>query len=127
MCGRLWQVGRALIDGVSAALAETGAPFTIGGVAPMPAFLCTGEFRGRRLSGTETQQAWLYLLGEMARRGVLWRRQSLLVLSYSHSDEDIAPVVAACGEVLAGLAERLAAGTLDENVAFTPPPGFNRL
>ena len=112
---------------MSTALAETGAPFTIGGVAPMPAFLSTGEFRGRRLSEPETQRAWLYLLGEMARRGVLWRRQSLLVLSYSHSDEDIAEVVAACRESLSGLAERLAARTLDNDISFAPPPGFSRL
>ncbi len=125
--GHLWRVGQALVDGVSVALAATGAPFAFGGVAPMPAFLCTGEFRGRLLGADEQQRAWLYLLAELARRGVLWRRQSLLVLSYSHSDEDIAHVVAACGEVLAGLSDRLAAGRLDESIDFTPPPGFNRL
>jgi glutamate-1-semialdehyde aminotransferase len=127
VCGRLWRAGQALIDGVAAALAETGAPFSIGGVAPMPAFLATGQFRGRPLGADEQQRAWLYLLAELARRGVLWRRQSCLVLSYSHTDGDIDRVNAACREVLAGLAERLEAGTLDADVSFSPPPGFNRL
>ena len=125
--GHLWRVGQALVDGVSAALAATGAPFAFGGVAPMPAFLGTGQFRGRPLAAAEQQRAWLYLLAELARRGILWRRQSALVLSYSHTNEDIAHAVAACHEVLPDLADRLAAGTLDQAVDFTPPPGFNRL
>ncbi len=127
VCGHLWRSGQALMDGVSAAIAETRAPFSFSGIAPMPAFLCTGEFRGRPLAEDEQQQVWFYLLAELARRGVLWRRHSLIVPSYSHTDEDIACTVAACREVFAGLADLLTAGKLDAEVAFTAPPGFKRL
>jgi glutamate-1-semialdehyde aminotransferase len=127
VCGHLWRVGQALMDGVSAAIAATGAPFALGGLAPMPAFTCTGQFRGQPLAEEEVQRVWLYLLAELARRGVMWRRQSLILLSYSHTDEDIAYTVAACREVLANLVDRLAEGTLDAEVDLTPPPVFNRL
>lgn len=127
VCGHLWRIGQALMDGVSAAIAATGAPFTFSGIAPMPAFLCTGEFRGKPFEEDEQQRAWLYLLAELARRGVLWRRHSLILPSYSHTDEDIAYAIAACSQVLADLVDRLAAGKLDAEVAFTAPPGFKRL
>jgi len=127
VCGHLWRIGQALMDGVNDAIAATEAPFAFSGIAPMPAFLCTGEFRGEPLAQEEEQRAWLYLLAELARRGVLWRRHSLILPSYSHTDEDIAYAVAACSEVLTNLVNCLAGGTLDSEVPFTPPPGFKRL
>lgn len=127
VCGHLWRIGQTLMDGVNDAIAETGAPFTFNGIAPMPAFFCTGEFCGKPLPEDEQQHVWLYLLAELARRGVLWRRHSLILPSYSHTDEDIAYAVAACREVFADLVDRLATGKLDIKVAYTLPPGFKRL
>jgi glutamate-1-semialdehyde 2,1-aminomutase len=127
ICGHLWRIGQAITDGVREAIAETGAPFGMGGLAPMPAFFCTGEFRGRALADNEQQNIWFFLMAEMAQRGVIWRRHSLLLPSYAHTDDDVDLAVAACGEVFSELVERLAAGTLEDVAPFAEAPGFRRL
>jgi glutamate-1-semialdehyde aminotransferase len=127
ICGHLWRICQKLTEGVSEVIAETGAPFAMGGIAPMPAFSCTGTFRGRALAADEQQRIWFYIMAELAQRGIIWRRHSLLVPSYAHTDEDIALAVAACGEVFSELVEQLAAGTLAESAPLAEAPGFRRL
>ena len=61
-------VGTALVNGVKQALAETDAPFIFSGIESMPAFVTAADFRGRSLDEATQQAAWVYLLGELARR-----------------------------------------------------------
>ncbi len=128
VCGHIRRVGARLVAGVQAAIDRTGAPFACRGEPAMPAFVATGAFRGRTLDGREQGRAWYYLLAELARRGILWRKHSLLLPSYSHSSADIDQAVAACGEVFADLAGLLEQGRLHETTPVGElPVGFRRL
>lgn len=126
--GHVWGVGKALVEGVSQAIAETGVPFAFAGVEAMPAFVATYEFQGDSLDEETQQRAWVYLLAELACRGVIWRKHSLILPCYSHSYEDISHTVEACHEVFADLARLLEAGTLQEQAKLTDLPiGFKRV
>ena len=126
--GHIWGLGKTLVDGVSEAIADTGVPFTFTGIEAMPAFVATHVFRGNPLGEETQQQAWVYLLGELARRGVIWRKHSLVLPCYSHSHEDIAHTIEACREVFTDLSHLLEAGTLKEDLRLTElPVGFKRV
>ena len=125
--GHIWRVGQALMDGIQAAIDETGVPFELSAIPPMASFVETGTFRGSALTAQDQQRAWIYVLSELARRGVIHRRNSSFLLSYAHTDEDIAHVVGAFGNAFAGLAERLQDGSLAEQVACSKPPSFRRM
>jgi glutamate-1-semialdehyde aminotransferase len=127
VAGTIWRVGQALVKGLQAAIDATGAPFALGAVPPMPSFVDTGTFQGEPLTEADRRRAWVYLLAELARRGVISRRNTTLLPSYSHTDEDIAHVVEAFGEALQGLAQLLRTGSLSEQVDDTPAPSFRRL
>jgi glutamate-1-semialdehyde aminotransferase len=124
----IWDVGRALVEGVGRTIIDTGVPFTFGGIEAMPAFLATGEFHGQQLSEEEQQRTWIYLLAELARRGVIWRKHSMLLPCYSHSYKDVAHTVDAFDQVCTNLARLLESGTLQEEIPLTQLPiGFKRL
>ncbi|MEA3336160.1 MAG: aminotransferase class III-fold pyridoxal phosphate-dependent enzyme [Chloroflexota bacterium] len=126
--GHIWDVGTALVNGVKQALVETGAPFTFSGIEAMPAFVAAADFRGRPLDEATQQAAWVYLLSELARRGIIWRRHSLILPSYSHSHEDVSDTVEACHEVFTNLAQLLESGTLHDAIQLTElPSGFKRV
>ena len=126
--GHIWAVGTALVNGVKQALAETDAPFIFSGIEAMPAFVAAADFRGRPLDEATQQAAWVYLLGELARRGVIWRRHSLILPSYSHSYEDVGHTVEVCREVFANLTHQLESGTVQDAIRLTElPTGFKRL
>jgi glutamate-1-semialdehyde 2,1-aminomutase/spore coat polysaccharide biosynthesis protein SpsF len=127
VAGHLWRVGRALQEGLQAALDETGAPFALDAVAPMLVCVERESFRGSPLSVGDRRRAWLYLLAELARRGVIHRRNSSFLLSYSHSEKDVAHVVNAFGETLADLSGLLESGHLETEVDDAPEPIFRRL
>lgn len=127
VAGHLWRIGQALENGLQAALDETGAPFELGAIPPMLAFVERNTFRGGPLTATDRRRTWLYLLAELARRGVIHRRNSSFLLSYSHSDEDVAYVVNAFGEALADLASLLESGQLEARIDDAPEPSFRRL
>lgn len=128
VCGHIWRMGRTLVTGVNRAIEETGVPFTFSGLEAMPAFVATHKFQGQDLAETEQQAAWVYLLGELARRGIIWRKHSLILPCYSHSDEDISYTIAACQEVFSRLSHLLEAGTLQEQVRLVElPVGFKRV
>jgi glutamate-1-semialdehyde aminotransferase len=126
--GHIWDVGTALVNGVKQTLAETGAPFIFSGIEAMPAFIAAADFRGRSLDEATQQAAWGYLLSELARRGVIWRRHSLILPSYSHSYEDVSHTVEACREVFTNLTRLLESGTLQDAIRLTElPAGFKRV
>jgi glutamate-1-semialdehyde 2,1-aminomutase/spore coat polysaccharide biosynthesis protein SpsF len=126
--GHIWSVGKALVNGVSQAIEQTGVPFVFTGVEAMPAFVATHEFQSRVLDEETQQKAWVYLLGELAHRGVIWRKHSLLVPCYSHSDEDITYTVEACREVFTNLSHLLESGKLQEEIQLAElPVGFKRV
>ena len=128
VCGHLRQIGEQLVAEVQASIDESGVPFACRGEPAMPAFVATGVFKGRPLDSEEQARAWYYPLAELARRGILWRKHSLLLPSYSHSTSDVALAAAACREVFAALAGLLDAGRLHEAVPLTQlPVGFRRL
>jgi glutamate-1-semialdehyde aminotransferase len=127
VCAHLWRIGQRLVTGLQEVIEETGAPFAIGGVAPMPSFTCTGVFADRTLDKAQEQAVWYYLLTQLAQRGVIWRRHSLLVPSLAHMPEDIDTAVTACAEVFGELAGQLREGRLDVDAAASVPPGFARL
>lgn len=101
----LWARGRALRAGLERAATAVGVPFETQGYDPMTGM----HFPG--LDPATDQQAWTFLLQELAARGVLLRRRGLNFVSYSHTEEDIAQVVAAAEAVFAELAPLL--GTPD--------------
>lgn len=126
--GHIWDIGTALVNGVKQALAETDAPFKFDGVEAMPAFIAATDFRGSPLDEKTLQAVWVYLLSDLARRGVIWRRHSLILPSYSHSLEDVSYTVEVCREVFANLTRLLEAGTLQDAVKLTElPTGFKRV
>lgn len=126
--GHIWGMGKTLVDGVSEAIADTGVPFTFTGIEAMPAFVATHVFRGNPLGEEMQQKAWVYLLGELARRGVIWRKHSLILPCYSHSHEDVAHTIEACREVFTDLSHLLEAGKLKEDLRLTELPfGFKRV
>jgi glutamate-1-semialdehyde aminotransferase len=127
VAGHIWRVGRALVEGLQAAVDATGAPFALGAVPPMPTFVETGTFQGKPLTEEDCRRAWVYLLAELARRGVISRRNTTLLPSYSHTDEDVDHVVRAFGEALEGLARLLRTETLAAQVGDSPEPSFRRL
>ena len=128
VCGHIRSIGERLVAGVQEAVDRTGVPFACRGEPAMPGFVATGVFRGRTLDGQEQGRAWYYLLAELARRGILWRKHSLLLPSYSHSVEDADQAVAACREVFDGLASLLEQDRLREAVPMGElPVGFRRL
>jgi len=126
--GHIWSVGRALMRGVKQVLSETGVPFACTGIEAIPAFVATYEFQGISLAEDEQQRAWIYLLGQLARRGIIWRKHSLIAPCYSHTTEDVDYTAAAFHEVCTDLARLLASRTLQEEVQLTELPiGFRRL
>jgi glutamate-1-semialdehyde aminotransferase len=128
VCGYIWQVGSRLAKGVQKAIADTRVPFALRGIGAMPAFVATYQFAGDRLTEDDQNRAWFYLLAELAQRGILWRRQSAILPSYSHTDDDVARAIQASQEVFRDLHGLLAAGTLREAVPLTDLPiWFKRL
>jgi glutamate-1-semialdehyde 2,1-aminomutase len=125
--GHIWRVGTALEEGLQAAIDETGVPFELGAIAPMLSFVESNQFHGNEVLPEELRRAWVYLLAGLARRGVIHRRNSSFLLSYSHSTEDIDVLVAAFGEVFVELAGQLRDGTLVDLIDDTPVPTFRRL
>jgi glutamate-1-semialdehyde aminotransferase len=128
VCGHIRRIGERLAGEVQAAIDRTGVPFACRGEPAMPGFVATGVFRGRRLDDQEQGRAWYYLLAELAQRGILWRKHSLLLPSYSHSIDDVDRAAAVCSEVFGGLAGLLEDDKLHEAVPTTElPVGFQRL
>jgi glutamate-1-semialdehyde aminotransferase len=127
VAGHIWRVGRALMEGLAGAIETSGAPFELGAIPPMPSFVETETFQGEPLGEADRRRAWVFLLAELARRGVITRRNTTLLPSYSHTEEDIAYVVGAFGEALADLAHLLKTGSLSDRVDDSPEPIFRRL
>jgi glutamate-1-semialdehyde aminotransferase len=125
--GHIWRVGTALQKGLQAAIDESGVPFDLTAIPPMLAFVETGQFRATAVTPKDQRRAWVYLLAELARRGVIHRRNSSFLLSYSHTAEDIDHLVTAFGEVFVELAEHLKADTLADLIDDSPVPIFRRL
>ncbi len=124
----IWSVGKALVEGVSQAIVETGVPFAFSGIEAMPAFVATYAFQTDPVDEETQQRAWVYLLAELARRGVIWRKHSLILPCYSHSYEDIAYTVDACLEVFTDLACLLESGKLQSVTELAGlPVGFKRV
>jgi glutamate-1-semialdehyde 2,1-aminomutase/spore coat polysaccharide biosynthesis protein SpsF len=124
----IWSVGKALVEGVSQAIVETGVPFAFTGIEAMPAFVATYEFQTDPVDEETQQRAWVYLLAELARRGVIWRKHSLILPCYSHSYEDIAYTVDACLEIFTDLARLLESGKLQSVTELAGlPVGFKRV
>ena len=106
----IWSRGRQLRDGLTAAASAANVPFSVVGYDPMTAMRFDG------LSPEDDASAWGFLLQEMAQRGVLLRRGGLNFISYSHSEADVAEVIAQTGEVFAELAPLLATGTVRDRL-----------
>lgn len=117
----LWARGRQLREGLTVAANEAGLPFVVEGFDPMTAM----RFNG--LDEDLERDAWGYLLQEMAERGVLLRRGGLNFVSYSHTETEIAEVIATAREVFAHLAPLLQSGTVHEHLRIREvDTGFRR-
>jgi glutamate-1-semialdehyde aminotransferase len=124
----IWSVGEALVEGVGQAIRATRVPFAFTGIEAMPAFVATRMFGARPLDEEMQERAWLYLLAGLARRGVIWRKHSLILPCYSHSHEDIATTVDACETVFGELARLLEADKLQDATDLARlPAGFKRV
>jgi glutamate-1-semialdehyde aminotransferase len=106
----MWARGRQLRDGLTVAAQAAGLPSAVVGYDPMTAM----RFEG--LAREVEADAWGYLLQEMAQRGVLLRRGGLNFVSYSHTEAEIAAVIAAAGEVFPALATLLESGTVRDHL-----------
>ncbi|MCB0064017.1 MAG: aminotransferase class III-fold pyridoxal phosphate-dependent enzyme, partial [Caldilineaceae bacterium] len=93
----LWALGAQLQEGLTQAAQAAEIPFHCGGLAPM----ATMNFDEK--SPHPGPLLWEYFLQEMAVRGVLLRRGGLNFLTYSHTAEDVAQVVAAGQDVFGEL------------------------
>lgn len=104
--GHLWRVGGALMEGLNRAGEESGVPFRCVGQAPMSAMTLD-------LPEEQVAPAWDLFLGEAARRGVLFRRGGLNMITLAHTDGDVE------------VAMRAAAGALDalRRAGFTSSRG----
>ena len=96
--------GKHLREGLMVAARAAALPFEVIGFDPMTAMQFTG------LDADLSQDAWGFVLQEMAARGVLLRRGGLNFVSYSHTEDDIDEVLGAAQEVFADLAPLIAAG-----------------
>jgi glutamate-1-semialdehyde aminotransferase len=106
----MWARGAQLREGLTAAAEAANLPFAVVGYDPMTAMRFDG------LAPEAEADAWGFLLQEMAQRGVLLRRGGLNFISYSHTEADMAKVIAAAGEVFASLATLLASGTVRDHL-----------
>lgn len=87
----LWRMGQRLMDGLNTAASAARVPFRCHGYAPMSAMEL-------RLPGEHVGPAWELFLAECARRGVLFRRGGLNMLTFSHHESDVDLTVAAAAE-----------------------------
>ncbi|MHA1598170.1 MAG: aminotransferase class III-fold pyridoxal phosphate-dependent enzyme [Alphaproteobacteria bacterium] len=107
---RLWQTGKAIADGATAAIHDNGLSdiFTLPGKDPWRV-LTVEDHEAASKEAIKT----LYM-GEMLKRGVLTAGGHNVC--YAHTDADIARIVAAYGEVMPLVASELAGGKLQENL-----------
>ncbi len=93
----LWKMGKLLADGLESAAAGHGIPFRCGSLHPMHNMTFEDVAPG------EGKLAWGYMLQEFAERGVLLRRGGVNFVSFSHTEEDVAEIVAVAEEVFRNL------------------------
>lgn len=96
--------GKQLRNGLTNAANDIGLPLEVIGFDPITAMQFVD------VDADLAQDAWGFVLQEMAARGVLLRRGGLNFMSYSHSEDDIDEVIAAAREVFAELAPLVATG-----------------
>ncbi|MGI8484035.1 MAG: aspartate aminotransferase family protein [Thermomicrobiales bacterium] len=106
----LWKRGRQLRDGLTRAAEMAHLPLVVEGFDPMTAMRFAG------LSQVIINDAWSFLLQEMAERGVLLRRGGLNFISYSHQERDIDTVIEAATEVFAELSPLLTSDRVGERL-----------
>lgn len=106
----LWATGTRLADGVRALIAENRLEDVMG-LTGKPCWTQTQFKPGR---GVDQFELKTFFLRGMFRRGVL--TNGTHNVCYAHSDEDVAAVLAAYGEVLADMAGALNTGTLAESL-----------
>jgi glutamate-1-semialdehyde aminotransferase len=80
--GHLWRIGQRLMDGLNAAATRAGVPFRCLGYPSMSAMEL-------RLPRERVGPAWELLLAESARRGALFRRGGLNMITFSHHEADV--------------------------------------
>ena len=80
----LWARGQQLRAGLERAARAAGVAFETHGYDPMVGMRFPG------LDATTDEQAWTFLLQELAARGVLLRRHGLNFVSYSHTEAQVA-------------------------------------
>lgn len=94
----LWHIGACLMAGLDDAAGKQGIPFECYGLAPM------SLMRFNELDARESDLVWSYFLQEMAMRGVLLRRGGVNFVTFSHTQDDVAEIVAVADDVFAHLA-----------------------
>lgn len=114
--GRLWRVGRQLMEGLDEAAAAQGVPFRCLGHPPMSSMSFA-------LPQEKVAPAWDLLLAECARGGVLLRRGGLNMISYSHTPDDVTQAIAVAGDAFDALR---AAGFTGAGDAAEAPSGDQR-
>ncbi|HEX4212418.1 MAG TPA: aminotransferase class III-fold pyridoxal phosphate-dependent enzyme [Candidatus Dormibacteraeota bacterium] len=94
--GHLWRIGEMLMEGLNHVGEESGVPFRCCGHAPMSAMALD-------LAPDQVAPAWDLFLGEAARRGVLFRRGGLNMVTLAHTPDDVQVAVEAAAGALESL------------------------
>ena len=111
----LWRLGTQLMGGLDAVADKHGLPLRCWSYAPRSMM----EFH--EVADEEDNQAWSFLLQEMAARGVLMRRTGPNFLTYSHTTEDITHIIDMADEVFADLASLWGTSALVERLNVLDP------
>ncbi len=104
----MWHIGQRLTDGFAEIGARHGVPLSCSGLAPMsrPQF----GYQDADLN----HKVWSLFLQETAKRGVLLRREGLMLTTFSHSDEDVDKTLDVVDAVVEIIATAVSEGNIDD-------------
>jgi len=89
----LWRLGRMMMEGLVEAAASQDIRFKCFGFAPCHSMLFED------VVPANGGPLWTFVLQEMAARGVLFRREGINCITFSHTEEDIREVIEKAREV----------------------------
>jgi glutamate-1-semialdehyde 2,1-aminomutase/spore coat polysaccharide biosynthesis protein SpsF len=109
----LWRIGQRLMDGLNAAADAAGVPFRCHGYPSMSAMAFS-------VPRERTNEAWELFLAECAKRGALFRRGGLNMMTFSHQEEDVDQSVSAAADAFEALRAAGFTGSPEEATAAGP-------
>jgi len=112
----LWRQGRKLMEGLNKKARDVGVNVEWVGFAPISMYQFSYE--NASLSSDMT----VLFLQECAKRGVLFRKEGPVYISFSHTNEDIERTIDVCGEALEFLRDAYEKGEVRSRLETLKPP-----